>query len=71
MDTLVPRAIQVGLPPEVESTLNHNTRFSYGVAVPEADRDVHSERIYFKKKFAIAAIPVVDEDGQVIEFSAN
>jgi len=37
------------------------------MAVPEADRDVHKGRSYHEKKLAIAGIPFVDEDGQVVE----
>ena len=46
-----------------------NTRkdLKHGVPVPEADRDVYKGRIYHEKKRAIAAIPIIDEDGKKVE----
>ena len=37
------------------------------MVIPEADRDVKKGHIYYEKKRAIAAIPVIDEDGKTVE----
>ena len=37
------------------------------MAVPEADRDVNKDPIYYQKKNAIFAIPLVDEEGNEVE----
>lgn len=39
--------------------------------MPEADREVHTERLYYKKKLAISAIPVIDKEDEAIEISGN
>lgn len=41
------------------------------MAVPEADRGVNKLPIYFEKKKAIAAIPVIDEDGEEVHLSRD
>ena len=60
------RAIAVGIPPDVVATLDRGTGLSNGQAVPEADRAVHTKRLGFAKQKSIPAIPIVDEDGEVI-----
>jgi len=39
---------------------------SHGVAVPEADRQVHSKPIHHNKKLAIPGIPIIGEDGTAV-----
>ena len=46
--------------------IDRATGLGEGVAVPEADSDVHVTPIYNEKKNAIPGIPLVDEDGEEI-----
>ena len=54
----VARAIAVGIPAELNYQLDRSTGQSIGVAVPEADRAVHKEKLVVLKRSAIQAIPL-------------
>ena len=60
------RAIQVGVPASGSTIVDGATGLGEGMAVPEADRDVHVRPIYNDKKIAIPAIPLINEDGEEI-----
>ena len=62
-----PRAIQVGIPLEGSAVIDRHTGVGEGMAVPEADRDVNKQPIYYEKKKAIPAFPIVDEEGKEVE----
>lgn len=61
----LPRSIHVGLPPNFTHTIDR-TGQADGVAVPEADREVNKKPIYFEKRKAIQAIPLIDEEGNEV-----
>ena len=52
----------MGIPPNVNGDVDQRG-FAEGQAVPEADRDVNEDPIYYIKKMSIHGIPIVNEDG--------
>ena len=64
---VAPRAINVGLPLDLPCSIDAKSTIKHGMAIPEADRDVKKGHIYYDKRRAIAAIPVIDEDGKKVE----
>ena len=56
------RSISVGIPPDVEATLDRHTGFSHGQAVPEADRGEKPEKIGLQKLLSFAGIPIEEEE---------
>ena len=65
------RSISVGIPPDVEATLDRNTGFSHGQAVPEADRGENKEKIGLRKLFSFPAIPIQDEENDQVSALPN
>ena len=59
----IARSIQVGIPPETSGVIDRRTGLADGLAVPEADREVNKNPIYYVKRKSISAIPVMNEDG--------
>ena len=56
------RAIAVGIPLEMDATLDRETGQSNGFTIPEADRDVYKDRLSLSKSKSIEGIPCDDPD---------
>ena len=67
----IARSIQVGIPPENSGVIDRRTGLADGFVVPEADREVNKDPIYFVKRKSICAIPVMNEDGTLIVADAD
>ena len=66
------RAISVGLPLDLSFRQRPSrTEIVESVSVPEADRKVHRQPLYFIRRAAIQAIPVVDADGSETNSKAD